>query len=152
MGSEMCIRDSSDSDDEDENPPAKPEQRYDLKDIDRERIALDARLWTKREYGNQFKRTDPSVYDLFEALQIRKNLTLEAALTELIGRLTARKLQEPHKWEPSIYTFYGTKLGRTRTDIWESALVHCLRGSTACLLYTSPSPRDRTRSRMPSSA
>ena len=25
-------------------------------------------------------------------------------------------------------------------------------GSTLCLLYTSPSPRDRTRSRMPSSA
>ena len=25
-------------------------------------------------------------------------------------------------------------------------------GTTACLLYTSPSPRDRTRSRMPSSA
>ena len=25
-------------------------------------------------------------------------------------------------------------------------------GCTACLLYTSPSPRDRTRSRMPSSA
>ena len=25
-------------------------------------------------------------------------------------------------------------------------------GSLACLLYTSPSPRDRTRSRMPSSA
>ena len=32
----------------------------------------------------------------------------------------------------------------------------CIRGKThlckACLLYTSPSPRDRTRSRMPSSA
>ena len=26
------------------------------------------------------------------------------------------------------------------------------KGSGACLLYTSPSPRDRTRSRMPSSA
>ena len=25
-------------------------------------------------------------------------------------------------------------------------------GDTGCLLYTSPSPRDRTRSRMPSSA
>ena len=25
-------------------------------------------------------------------------------------------------------------------------------GKTTCLLYTSPSPRDRTRSRMPSSA
>src|SRR5665811_1974901 len=27
-----------------------------------------------------------------------------------------------------------------------------LRGDDGCLLYTSPSPRDRTRSRMPSSA
>ena len=26
------------------------------------------------------------------------------------------------------------------------------KGSNTCLLYTSPSPRDRTRSRMPSSA
>ena len=31
----------------------------------------------------------------------------------------------------------------------ENALVA---GFTSCLLYTSPSPRDRTRSRMPSSA
>ena len=28
----------------------------------------------------------------------------------------------------------------------------CCAGIYACLLYTSPSPRDRTRSRMPSSA
>ena len=28
----------------------------------------------------------------------------------------------------------------------------CQRWGTSCLLYTSPSPRDRTRSRMPSSA
>ena len=111
--------------------PPTPEQPYDLKDIDRERIALDALLWTKREYGNQFKRTDPSVYDLFEALQIPKNLTLEGALTELIGRLTARKLQTANAWEPSIYTFYGNKRGRGRTAIWESALVHCLQGTTA---------------------
>ena len=34
---------------------------------------------------------------------------------------------------------------------WE-ALVHCEHGCYDCLLYTSPSPRDRTRSRMPSSA
>ena len=27
-----------------------------------------------------------------------------------------------------------------------------IRGTVTCLLYTSPSPRDRTRSRMPSSA
>ena len=30
---------------------------------------------------------------------------------------------------------------------WEQTILHI-----ACLLYTSPSPRDRTRSRMPSSA
>ena len=37
----------------------------------------------------------------------------------------------------------------------EQAAVHAAEGyarSTGCLLYTSPSPRDRTRSRMPSSA
>lgn len=110
-------------------PPRKPEQLYDLKDIDRERIALDARLWTKREHGNQFKRTDPSVYDLFEVLQIAKNLTLEEALTELVRRLEARKRLEEHLWEPSIYSFYGDKALRTREDIWESALVHCLRAT-----------------------
>ena len=31
-------------------------------------------------------------------------------------------------------------------------LVTCLKVCKSCLLYTSPSPRDRTRSRMPSSA
>ena len=31
-------------------------------------------------------------------------------------------------------------------------LVLVIRGLLICLLYTSPSPRDRTRSRMPSSA
>ena len=30
--------------------------------------------------------------------------------------------------------------------------LHNVRGDNFCLLYTSPSPRDRTRSRMPSSA
>ena len=32
------------------------------------------------------------------------------------------------------------------------AAIYKLIGSSSCLLYTSPSPRDRTRSRMPSSA
>ena len=31
-------------------------------------------------------------------------------------------------------------------------IVEAQLGASACLLYTSPSPRDRTRSRMPSSA
>ena len=41
--------------------------------------------------------------------------------------------------------------GFATTEYLASALVD-MRYHTACLLYTSPSPRDRTRSRMPSSA
>ena len=43
--------------------------------------------------------------------------------------------------------------GDSRTASVRAAL-HSLQGETVstCLLYTSPSPRDRTRSRMPSSA
>ena len=33
-----------------------------------------------------------------------------------------------------------------------SSIAYANVGSLSCLLYTSPSPRDRTRSRMPSSA
>ena len=55
------------------------------------------------------------------------------------GNLAMRAL----KWtlpEDNVYTV------RVVSDILES------NGSSSCLLYTSPSPRDRTRSRMPSSA
>ena len=37
--------------------------------------------------------------------------------------------------------------GNPQTDIGKARAIY-----NACLLYTSPSPRDRTRSRMPSSA
>ena len=37
-----------------------------------------------------------------------------------------------------------------KSAIIESRAIHII--DSACLLYTSPSPRDRTRSRMPSSA
>ena len=36
-------------------------------------------------------------------------------------------------------------------NFWETSCVPCVK-ELPCLLYTSPSPRDRTRSRMPSSA
>ena len=49
--------------------------------------------------------------------------------------------------------------GTVRLQYWESILQDSVRASViftdtgnTCLLYTSPSPRDRTRSRMPSSA
>ena len=42
----------------------------------------------------------------------------------------------------------------TSTDQWDanSKRITNVANPTSCLLYTSPSPRDRTRSRMPSSA
>ena len=42
-------------------------------------------------------------------------------------------------------------LGPRKKD-WEEVFPWMVETVEACLLYTSPSPRDRTRSRMPSSA
>jgi len=46
--------------------------------------------------------------------------------------------------------------GRSRTAVWQRtarvALIDLLGGRKCCLLYTSPSPRDLSTSRMPSSA
>ena len=48
----------------------------------------------------------------------------------------------------------GKQVGHTTTVVWSPQLKAnlALAMIDACLLYTSPSPRDRTRSRMPSSA
>ena len=69
--------------------------------------------------------------------------------------------------ESEIPNFKGSYLGRfplVLADFWTSDhlsersrsvdvfSVTRARGTLTCLLYTSPSPRDRTRSRMPSSA
>ena len=55
-------------------------------------------------------------------------------------------------------TLGGAIASKTRSSDWNAALlaldatIHTTKASHICLLYTSPSPRDRTRSRMPSSA
>ena len=55
-----------------------------------------------------------------------------------------------------IYTTFGPSSYKLRDTIKEHARMHELGIAHGhnhhCLLYTSPSPRDRTRSRMPSSA
>ena len=47
---------------------------------------------------------------------------------------------------------YGPNQYFNTIDPFSTGKIEVLRGSGSCLLYTSPSPRDRTRSRMPSSA
>ena len=46
----------------------------------------------------------------------------------------------------------GDSKNLERDSDWQERVVQIRRVSKTCLLYTSPSPRDRTRSRMPSSA
>ena len=52
--------------------------------------------------------------------------------------------------EGGIEDYMGLPIASQATGLSVSALWH--RAYNLCLLYTSPSPRDRTRSRMPSSA
>ena len=50
------------------------------------------------------------------------------------------------------YCFCGEKLKVGRDGIPYCPICNAIHHLDLCLLYTSPSPRDRTRSRMPSSA
>ena len=54
---------------------------------------------------------------------------------------------------PSLRAYHATATALGLDDTDRQALdATVIRLYRACLLYTSPSPRDRTRSRMPSSA
>ena len=59
-------------------------------------------------------------------------------------------------WQGLLSWMYTELLAQTNKGTYETALpasgVTIQSLTTTCLLYTSPSPRDRTRSRMPSSA
>ena len=67
------------------------------------------------------------------------HLDRRVAITSVIFRL-------PKVWQPN--TRYADVAQELAAQIIESPAPKDI----ACLLYTSPSPRDRTRSRMPSSA
>ena len=64
-------------------------------------------------------------------------------LTELTGNLYSEESEWEEEWSESDE--YGMPLDGTELADYEEVI-------RDCLLYTSPSPRDRTRSRMPSSA
>ena len=52
----------------------------------------------------------------------------------------------------SMWADAGAKVDDTRVRIDPELICELVAHSPACLLYTSPSPRDRQKSRMPSSA
>ena len=72
-------------------------------------------------------------------------------------------MSELQTGQQEIFDYVKNNLGEGMIDVeldpkhYQTALERAInkfrqRSSNACLLYTSPSPRDRTRSRMPSSA
>ena len=71
-------------------------------------------------------------FQLFEFLQIERGKSIELHA----GEITPGALDPQHRDLRATQRIVARQLGR----------------GIACLLYTSPSPRDRTRSRMPSSA
>ena len=57
-----------------------------------------------------------------------------------------------HAWSRQAIHGLAIKAEREDAQLIVGPTVTGFRFNSACLLYTSPSPRDRTRSRMPSSA
>ena len=51
-----------------------------------------------------------------------------------------------------IYPNYEAVVYESRKYTWSEVYKRCVKFASACLLYTSPSPRDPKTSRMPSSA
>ena len=81
----------------------------------------------------------------------------EGGHTLVIGRyhdiVELNKKLEKHKAKESFLTFDElVTLVRQYDVIFGGAHVYRQGGHIPCLLYTSPSPRDRQKSRMPSSA
>ena len=114
---------------------------------------------------------DGSLFDSNEAeefgraILVRRELQLEISASSFVGNLgLAAALIEvfPEAPFPQSVRVENTLLDdREASPIFFSStfgeapsieLVHVTAFSAGCLLYTSPSPRDRTRSRMPSSA
>ena len=75
-----------------------------------------------------------------------------ATLIQAVGRYGPRTVQGPHAEIDELCAWMARSSGLNPNNAKQAfaelgdALVFY------CLLYTSPSPRDRTRSRMPSSA
>ena len=104
---------------------------------------------------NTFLRVAPdiaNIVDLEEAVDILKQLELDPDLSveekdSLFLRLYAGRLFEI----AGALSRVGLKTVNEACNACTGAGAGCV-SNMNCLLYTSPSPRDRTRSRMPSSA
>ena len=78
----------------------------------------------------------------------------EAIHTLKQGAIEPSKVDLPEGQSRPYYLLRNApeqKIQNLSTVAWQKRTLHAVQ-SVTCLLYTYPSPRDRTRSRMPSSA
>lgn len=99
-------------------------KKFDEDEIDRYRLELDAFLWSRMKDESR-RRTDPSLYDLFELFSIDKRLTLEKAITEVVRIFNVRKGLEAKNWEPS-FVYHGDRRSITERAVQESALLNSM--------------------------
>ena len=83
-------------------------------------------------------------------LMIVRNSALEEDFST--NKYTKNLLDELRKGDLVVVNDTKVMKARLKVELENGRLVELLVLEKACLLYTSPSPRDRTRSRMPSSA
>ena len=97
-----------------------------------------------------------TVAQVWEALKEEKNLARNTIQTTLV-RLEQKGYLR-HRKKGNAFVYYPTdERSNTLRSMLKNLVNVAFEGSTAgmvmtCLLYTSPSPRDATLSRMPSSA
>ena len=97
------------------------------------------RLWQRSLKAPAYRRRIAERFGFFAAPDLSDSIWVHAvSVGEVIAAVPMiRKLQERYPERPLVVTTM-TPTGSERVQ--------------ACLLYTSPSPRDRQKSRMPSSA
>ena len=81
----------------------------------------------------------------FGFLMVPKSEEQRQKMIELFGTTNQGQLVKP----ATDFSALMTEIPATEKPKWQIVIAG---GSTCCLLYTSPSPRDRSLSRMPSSA
>ena len=86
------------------------------------------------------------VVPLFIIVLKNDPIELKNNSSEILETLESNQDENGPLWVDEWSKAYNSK------PMWQLSIGYFVCGITTCLLYTSPSPRDRTRSRMPSSA
>ena len=131
---------------------------------------VDAKQWRESRRPEVMKLVEENIYGRSPDTRVRQQAAVSAVVETdaqaLGGRAMRTQLKVwpigksgpafdlllyvPNGAKAPVPAFLGLNFGGNHTAVEDKAVL--LPSTWVCLLYTSPSPRDRTRSRMPSSA